>query len=182
MTNPTLLTGIERHFHPDDVIVSKTDLKGRVTYANRTFLDIAGYSEKEILGQPHSIIRHPDMPRCVFKLLWDTIEQDREIFAYVVNRAKGGDHYWVYAHVTPSYDLSGRLVGYHSMRRSPDAGIIKQHIIPLYRAIKAKEETFANRKEGMAAGTAMIVELLQSKGMTYEQFVAELSRADRNAA
>lgn len=68
------LTGVERHFDEHEIIVSKTDLKGRITYANDTFLRVAGYRENEILGQPHSIIRHPDMPRCVFVLLWQTIE------------------------------------------------------------------------------------------------------------
>ena len=79
------LTGVERHFDEHEIIVSKTDLKGRITYANDTFLRVAGYRERDILGQPHSIIRHPDMPRCVFALLWQTIEAGREIFAYVIN-------------------------------------------------------------------------------------------------
>jgi len=81
-------TGMERRFEEDEIIVSKTDLKGRITYANQVFLRVAGYSEKEVLGQPHNLIRHPDMPRCVFKLLWDTLEAKREIFAYVLNMAK----------------------------------------------------------------------------------------------
>lgn len=93
------LTGVERTFDPDQFIVSKTDLKGRITYANKVFLDIADYTEAEILGQPHSVIRHAHMPRCVFRLLWERIQTGREIFAYVVNAAKNGDHYWVLAHV-----------------------------------------------------------------------------------
>jgi len=74
-------TNVERFFPEDDIIVSKTDLRGHITYANETFLTIAGYTEEEVLGQPHSIIRHPDMPRCVFKLLWDTLKERREILA-----------------------------------------------------------------------------------------------------
>ena len=116
MSKPVFLTGIERKFADDDIIVSKTDLKGRITYANQIFLEIAGYTEKEVLGQPHSMIRHPGMPRCVFKLLWQTIEAGHEIFAYVVNRAKNGDHYWVYAHVTPSFDSTGKIVCCSSCR------------------------------------------------------------------
>ena len=82
MREPTITpTGVERFFPEDEVIVSKTDVKGRITYANETFLNIAGYTEEEVLGQPHSMIRHPDMPRCVFKLLWDTIKARSEIFA-----------------------------------------------------------------------------------------------------
>jgi PAS domain S-box-containing protein len=76
-------SGRETFFPASDVIVSKTDLKGRITYANGLFCRMAGYRETELLGQPHSIIRHPDMPRSVFKLLWDTIEARSEIFAFV---------------------------------------------------------------------------------------------------
>ena len=102
-------------FFPDsEIIVSKTDLKGRITYANQTFCHVAGYDEAELLGQQHSIVRHPDMPRAVFKLLWDTLGEGKEIFAYVKNMTKHGDYYWVFAHVTPSYDGAGKLVGYHS--------------------------------------------------------------------
>jgi PAS domain S-box-containing protein len=92
-------TQTEIFFTEDDIIVSKTDLKGRITYANQSFCQMAGYTEAEMLGQPHSIIRHPDMPRAVFKLLWDTVLEGREIFAYVKNMAKNGNFYWVFADV-----------------------------------------------------------------------------------
>ena len=78
------------------------------------------------MGQPHSIIRHPDMPRAVFKLLWDTVIEGREIFAYVKNKAKNGDFYWVFAHVTPSYDNDRRIIGFHSNRRVPDPKVVAQ--------------------------------------------------------
>jgi PAS domain S-box-containing protein len=94
--------GIERFFEEDEIIVSKTDPKGIITYANQVFLRTAQYQEEEILGAPDNIIRHPDMPRCVFDLLWKTIASGLEIFAYVKNMAKNGDHYWVFAHVTPT--------------------------------------------------------------------------------
>ena len=100
-------TGIERFFEEDEIIVSKTDPKGVITYANRVFLRIAQYEEEEILGAAHNIIRHPDMPQCIFDLLWKTIASGQEIFAYVKNMAKNGDHYWVFAHVTPTFDSAG---------------------------------------------------------------------------
>ena len=112
-------TGIESHFGKDEIIVTKTDRKGLITYANDVFQRVSGYSEEELIGQQHNIIRHPDMPRCVFKLLWDTIEGGKEIFAYVVNLSKNGNHYWVLAHVTPTFDAGGRIIGYHSNRRKP---------------------------------------------------------------
>ena len=77
----TQLTGHERTFAPDEFIVSKTDVKGHITYANEVFLRISGFDEEEVIGAPHSLVRHPDMPRCVFKLLWETIQAKKEIFA-----------------------------------------------------------------------------------------------------
>ena len=117
-------TGVERSFDPGQFIVSKTDRKGVITYANQTFCDVARYTEAEVVGQPHNLIRHPDMPRCVFKLLWDTVEAGEEIFAYVVNLAADGAHYWVFAHVTPTRDRSGAVVGFHSNRRVPDPAAV----------------------------------------------------------
>ena len=175
MSKSRSLTGVERFFDEDDVIVSKTDMKGRITYANRTFLQVAGYTEAEILGQPHSIIRHPDMPRAVFKFLWDTIEAGQEIFAYVINRAKNGDHYWVYAHVTPSYDNSGRMIGYHSNRRVPDRHVLENSVIPLYRALCDEEARHVNGKEQLAAGYRMLVDTIAGTGLPYDEFVASLA-------
>jgi PAS domain S-box-containing protein len=168
------LTGRERTFANDEVIVSKTDLKGKITYANRVFLRLADMTEKEAIGAPHSVIRNPNMPRCVFKLLWDTIQNGKEIFAYVVNRSMNGDHYWVLAHVTPSRDSSGNIVGYHSNRRVPERRILDQTIIPLYRGLLQEEERHANRKEGMQSAYNTLVNLLQEKKVGYDEFVLSL--------
>jgi len=168
------LTRHERHFDADDVIVSKTDLKGKITYANQTFIQLSGYSEQELLGAPHNLIRHPDMPRCVFKLLWDTIAAGNEIFAYVVNRSRNGDHYWVFAHVTPSYDLNGKLVGYHSNRRVPKRQPIDSVIIPTYKALVDVENQNPDPRAGMEASLGVVVNMLQEKGMTYDQWVLSL--------
>lgn len=168
------LTGHERTFANDEVIVSKTDLKGKITYANRVFLRLADMTEKEAIGAPHSVIRNPNMPRCVFKLLWDTIQNGKEIFAYVVNRSQNGDHYWVLAHVTPSRDSSGNIVGYHSNRRVPDRRILDQTIIPLYRSLLQEEERHSNRKEGMQSAYNTLVNLLQEKKVAYDEFVLSL--------
>ena len=168
------VTGREVFFDENEIIVSKTDLKGRITYANDVFLRVAGYTEEEVLGQPHSMIRHPDMPRSVFKLLWDTISTGGEIFAYVVNRAKNGDHYWVLAHVTPSYDANNNIVGYHSNRRVPDRAVVDGTIRPLYRDLLAEEERHASRKDGMESAFRMVGDLLAREGVAYDEFVAKL--------
>jgi len=166
-------TGVERTFGEDEIIVSKTDLKGRITYANRVFLRVAGYTEQEVLGAPHSVIRHPDMPRAVFQLLWDTIQDGREIFAYVVNLAKNGDHYWVLAHVTPTLDDGGKIIGYHSMRRKPARRAVEK-AAGLYKVLRAEEAKHTNRAEGIAAATRVLVAQLAAAGVSYEEFAFSL--------
>ncbi|MFC1672589.1 PAS domain-containing protein [Pseudomonadota bacterium] len=174
MANNSNLTGVERTFSEDEIIVSKTDLKGHIMYANDVFLRMAGMTEAETIGAPHSCIRHPEMPRAVFKLLWDTLGQGKEIFAYVVNRSKNGDHYWVLAHVTPSRDASGQIVGYHSNRRVANRSTLDNVIIPLYKQLLDIENRHQNRKEGMNAAFDTLVQLLQEKGVAYDEFIFSL--------
>lgn len=171
------LTGVERTFTKDEIIVSKTNLKGHVTYGNKLFFSLAGYTEKEIIGAPHSIVRHPEMPRCVFKLLWDTIGSGKEIFAYVVNRSRNGDHYWVFAHVTPSFDATGKVMGYHSSRRVADKRILNEVITPLYKSLYEEEQRHSNAKDGMAKSHEMLVSLLKEKGTAYDELIFSLKKA-----
>lgn len=171
MAHKIVPTNAEILFDPEEMIVSKTDLKGRITYANRTFCRVAGYSESELIGQPHNLIRHPDMPRAVFKLLWDTLFEGREIFAYVKNMAKTGGYYWVFAHVTPSFDEHRRMIGFHSNRRVPDRAKIDAAIAPLYAAILAEEQRHRNGQEALAAGYACVVQFLKSKEMSYDELI-----------
>lgn len=166
-------TGHERHFDSNELIVTKTDVKGRITYANAVFLRVAGVSEREALGAPHSIIRHPDMPRAVFKLLWDTLEAGREIFAYVVNMASNGDHYWVFAHVTPTFDAAGRITGYHSNRRVPEPRCVAA-VTPLYKMLKDIEDGHSDRGAGMQASVDRLLGILKDKQISYDEFVFSL--------
>ncbi|MFL9828195.1 PAS domain-containing protein [Rhodoplanes sp. SY1] len=163
----------EVFFSPDDLIVSKTDLKGRITYANKVFCDICGYGAAELMGQPHSIIRHPDMPRAVFKLLWDTIQDGREVFAYVKNMARSGDHYWVFAHVTPSFDENRKIVGYHSNRRVPERSAVEA-VAPLYAEVLREEARHANGKDALAAGYRRLLDFVDAQGMPYDELVFAL--------
>ncbi len=167
------LTGVEKTFRSDEIIVSKTDTKGRIIYANEVFLRMAGFAEDEILGQPHSIIRHPDMPRCVFKLLWDTINSGSEIFAYVVNRSKNGDHYWVLAHVTPTFDAGGQIVSFHSNRRTPRPEAVAK-ATALYAELRAIETSHSDRKAGLEASFKAMVSKLEGLGVPYDEFVFAL--------
>ncbi len=172
--NDTALTGVERAFGDNEIIVSKTDLKGRITYANKIFLDVAGYRLDEVMGQPHSMIRHPDMPRSIFKLLWDKMTNKEELFAYVMNRCKNGDHYWVLAHVTPSFDADANVVGYHSNRRVAKRDTLDNIIIPLYGKLLQIEQSHQNRKDGMQASTQALMDILNNKGVAYDEFILSI--------
>ncbi|MCB0333238.1 MAG: PAS domain-containing protein [Bdellovibrionales bacterium] len=163
-------TGRERTFEEDEIIVSKTDLTGRITYANKVFLRVAGYEEHELLGEQHNIIRHPAMPRCVFKYLWDTIEQGQEIFAYVINQCKNGDHYWVFAHVTPTFNAHGEIIGYHSSRRVPDRKAVET-IDGIYKLLLAEEERHSDPRKGMESSLQLLVNYLGEHNVAYDEFV-----------
>ncbi len=162
-------TSRERVMREDDFIVSKTDLKGRITYGNRIFMEFSGYSEEELLGSQHNIIRHPDMPRAVFKLLWDTISQGKECFAYVKNMSKDGGYYWVFTNVTPSYDQQGNMIGYFSVRRKPKASGVAV-ASQVYKAMLEAEEK-AGPKDAIQASTRLLLDILKEKGLSYEELV-----------
>lgn len=106
---------IETEVPYDEVITSRTDLKGNITYANEIFCEISGYSLEELLGKPHNIVRHPDMPKSVYKELWDTIKSGNQWIGVVKNLRKDKGHYWVKAIVSGVYK-DGELVEYKSLR------------------------------------------------------------------
>jgi len=152
-----------------DLIISKTDLKGYITYANRCFMEFALYSEQELIGKPHNIIRHPDMPRAVFKLLWDRIQNGKEIFAYVKNLASEGSFYWVYANIAPVYDLNNKLINYMSVRRYPNRNAIS-FFAQIYKEMCSIEKRVGGNK-GMEASMAYLQELLRKENISYDEFV-----------
>ncbi len=137
-THPPL-TGREISLEDDSFIVTKTDLQGIISYANRTFMQISGYREAELLGQPQNIVRHPDMPKGLFKLLWQQIAAGEECFAYVNNRAKNGDNYWVFANISPVFDTQRRHTGYFSCRRKPQRSAVEK-VLPFYQQMRQIEQ------------------------------------------
>lgn len=156
----------------EDFIVSTTDLKGRITYGNRIFMEFSGYAEEELLGAQHNIIRHPDMPRGVFQLLWDTVQAGNECFAYVKNMAKDGSFYWVFANVTPLFDPDGRIEGYFSVRRKPAPQALAV-VSELYRRMLDAEKR-AGVRDAIAASTALLQETLSDRGMGYDEFILSI--------
>lgn len=174
-------TGVEHVLAPDQIIVSKTDPRGRLIYVNDVFLTISGFSEEELIGMPHNIVRHPSMPRTVFKLLWDRISAGEELFAYVLNLCKDGGHYWVLAHVTPSKGPGGQILGYHSNRRTPAPGSIER-ISAIYERLLAAEQAEASKPAALAAGSALLDQILAEAGVEYDEFVWNLTNECTEAA
>ncbi len=167
----------EREFTIDELFFSTTDEKGIIRSGNGVFTRVAAYDEAEMIGKPHSLIRHPEMPRCVFKALWDTIEAGKPIAAYVKNRAKTGEPYWVMAIVVP---FPG---GYVSVRLKPSSeylGIVKT-VYPELRALELEHggEREVERKPAMARSWARLLEILAGAGFpSYTSFMHQALAAE----
>lgn len=159
-----------------DLIISKTDKIGRITYVNRTFMRISQLNEDGLLGQQHNVIRHPDMPKVIFKMLWDTLQRDKEYFAYIKNICQDGGFYWVLANVTPDYNSSGKLLGYLSVHRKPSSASIAD-ITPLYKELKQIENQYTP-KQGLAEAQIYLDNFLVKKQMSYNQFIFNLLKQD----
>jgi PAS domain S-box-containing protein len=156
-----------------EFIVSKTDTAGRITYANRVFMEIALYPEDRLLGVQHNIIRHPDMPRGVFRFLWNTIETGQEFFGFVKNLCADGRYYWVFANVTADYDEQGKLTGYLSVRRKPPQKAIDA-ITPIYAAMLDIENNSASKKTAPDESIAYLVKQLEEMQTDYQSLVLGL--------
>lgn len=169
MSKPTPNSN-EKILHENDFIVSKTDSKGKIIYGNKYFIKMSGYDESELLGMPHSILRHPDMPKIVFQLLWERIKKKQEIFAYVKNLCKDGSYYWVFANATATLDGKGAIRDFHSVRRKPSKRALE--VIPnLYTALISEE-----RSKGVDASLALLNKILHEKGVNYDTFVLDLQQ------
>jgi len=165
-------TNREQKMAENDFIVSKTDLKGRITYANRIFMQMSQLSEAELINKQHNIIRHPDMPRGVFRFLWNTLKKKEEFFGFVKNLCANGDHYWVFANVTPDFAHNGQVQGYYSVRRQPPESAI-QAVTPLYKEMLAIEQR-AGPKEGPDKSIAYLQQFLADNKTSYRDLVLNL--------
>lgn len=130
-------TEVEVPFPEGRLIVSRTDLNGLLTHANDAFVELSGWDREELIGMPHHILRHPDMPKAAFKGLWDTVAAGQKWHGYVKNLRKDGAYYWVYATAVPNI-RNGQIAGYTSVRRKPSRTRIDE-LIPVYRQWLAQE-------------------------------------------
>ena len=149
-------------------IVSKTDKKGVMTYVNDYFMEISGYRQKEMIGTPHSLIRHPDMPKVIFKLLWDRIQEGEDIMAVVKNLAHDGRYYWVTTAFEVHYDKNHKIDGYTAYRRGARDKVIKK-IEKLYKKLLKIE-----KESGVEASEEYLQKFLNKQGMSYDFYILSL--------
>jgi len=164
---PKTITNKEKVLGDNDFIVSKTDTKGYITYCNRIFVEMAGWSRFELIGANHNIIRHPHMPKIAFKILWDLIQAKKEFFGFVKNLRKDGGFYWVFAYITPDLDLNGNIIGYTSFRKKPSRKGIET-LEPIY--LKLVE---AEKSGGISSSYELLKETL---GATDENVVEKYQK------
>ncbi len=177
MKNKITPTNKEIVMREDDFIASKTDPSGRLTYCNQIFIEFSGYTEAKLLGKQHNIVRHPDMPRSVFYLLWQTIKSGEEFIGYVKNMSKDGSYYWVLATVTPSFGKQStngnrEIIGFFSVRRKPEASKLRI-IESLYKDMLAAEKQ-AGSRDAIAAGSKVLENVIQPTGKDYREFIISL--------
>lgn len=154
---------------PKRYIVSKTDPKGIITYGNDYFVEISGYSEAELIGQPHNRIRHPDMPKVAFKLMWDRIQSDQPFMALVKNLAKDGSYYWVVTEFEAKKDkLTNKITGYTAFRKAAPKNAVKA-IEPIYAKLLEIEKV-----SGIEGAESYLVGYLEDKGLSYDEFINKL--------
>ncbi len=164
------ITNREKTLGNDDFIVSKTDTKGTIIYCNEIFTSMAGYEANDLIGANHNLIRHPDMPRIAFKVLWDLIKAKKEFFGFVKNLSKDGSYYWVFAYITADLDSSGNIISYTSVRRKPPQSAIDT-IIPIYKLL-----VDAEKRGGMEASGKLLNDFLAENKITYEELVINLQK------
>lgn len=159
----------EIKLNPKRYIVSKTDPKGIIEYGNDYFVEISGYSEAELLGKPHSIIRHPDMPKIAFKLMWDRISKGENFMAVVKNLAKDGSYYWVVTEFEPKIDpITNEIISHTAFRKAAPQKAVET-MIPIYQKLLDIE-----KEGGMEASEKFLRGFLEEKGVTYDQFISDV--------
>jgi len=156
------VTGHEIILSPHDTIQSRTDTRGVITFANPTFARISGYTRDELVGAPHSIIRHPGMPRGVFYAMWQIIQGGEEFYGFVNNRCKNGDNYWVLARVAPHWNSKGELDAFSSVRMMPKREAVAEWSKVYERLIKVEQAL--PREKQVAAGYEAVLKHVRKSG------------------
>lgn len=151
------------------VIMSKTDHRGIIEYANEVFVDVCGYEDYELMGQPHSIIRHPDMPKVLFKVLWENLKLGGNFHAVVKNLAKSGRYYWVVTDFESTKNEDGEITHYFGRRRAVPQEIITNYIEPLYKKLLQIEKA-----SGVEYSEKYLIGFLEEKNRSYVEYINDL--------
>jgi PAS domain S-box-containing protein len=162
---------------PKKYIVSKTDTEGIIEYANDYFIEVSGYNETELVGEPHSIVRHPDMPKIIFKIMWDRLEEGKNIYAIVKNRAKDGRYYWIITDFESNLDkVSNKPISYVAYRQAASDKIVDE-IEPLYKKLLEIEKT-----AGMDGSHKYLNGYLEEQGKSYDEYMEALIGSNKGLA
>ncbi|MEA3491440.1 MAG: PAS domain-containing protein [Campylobacterota bacterium] len=166
-------TDIENEVTSVDMIISKADAEGNITYTNPIFMKISGYTQGELLDQPHAILRHPDMPKVIFKYLWDNIKDGKDVTAYVKNLCKDGSYYWVLAQVRVAKNPDGSFRNYVSTRKCITDSA-KETISTLYAKLIDIEKS-----GGVEASEKALMDFLTKNGQSPETFNAFMTKINK---
>jgi PAS domain S-box-containing protein len=160
---------------PSKTIMSKTDKRGIIEYANDYFMEVSGYEEHELMGQSHNIIRHPDMPKVIFKELWRRLKNGKNIYAIVKNKAKDGRYYWVLTSFETKYDADGNITSHYAKRKAvPSQAIF--YIEKVYKTLRAIE-----KNQSLEVAEKYFKGMLEEKHMNYDQFILAILNTDSQA-
>ena len=157
-------TDKEQEVRSIDIIVSKGDKNGNITYANPIFFKLSGYTQSELMNKPHASIRHPDMPKIIFKHLWDKLQAGEDVFVFIKNLSKDGSFYWVYAHVRVAKNPDGSFRNYVSTRKNINPSV-KVVVNELYKNLLEIEKS-----KGVDDSLEILKEFLTSKGHSIDTF------------
>uniref|UniRef100_UPI00404A3998 PAS domain-containing protein n=1 Tax=Flavobacterium sp. TaxID=239 RepID=UPI00404A3998 len=168
-SNKPVIIDKEVSWDKTQVIMSKTNPRGIIEYANEVFVDVCGYEDFELMGKPHSIIRHPDMPKVIFKVLWEKLQNGENFHAIVKNLAKSGRYYWVITDFEIAKDENGEIINYFARRKAVPQEVITNHIEPLYKKLLQIEDA-----SGIVYSEKYLNGFLEEKNKSYVQFIMEL--------
>ena len=169
-------TPIDREvvWNKSQVVISEADVYGRITNVNDVFSNVCGYSPDEMIGQPHSIIRHPDMPKLIFKLLWDNLKAGNNFIGVIKNLAKSGEYYWVITDFEMRRDTMGNITHYIARRKSVPKAVIENYVAPLYQTLLKLEKV-----GGMELSARFFKNYLAKQGKDYIDFIIDVMNENR---
>jgi len=164
-----VVTNTETFLQPNDLIISRSDLQGTVIQCNSLLATLSGWSKEELLGSNHNVLRHPDMPKVLFKITWDAIKAKKEFYGYIKNLRKDGGFYWTFAYITADINENGEITGYTSYRRfAPELTIAA--IEPIYKILIEAEE-----QGGLETSDPLFKTYLEKTGFgSYDKLIVDL--------